>query len=109
MSRDTRYTRLLARVYAIVFYGTLHRGVSAAAWGSLAAQVETISRPSATDRLLSELHTPSPMLDLIQADFLQVLQGACIAVHSFQEARGLSAISGLRGKVCGCLPNLCPG
>lgn len=59
----------------------------------------TMALQSSNDRLLSGLEIDSEILDLIQEDFLRVLQGADISVHSFQESRGLSGIKGFSGKV----------
>jgi hypothetical protein len=95
----SNYKNLLSRVQAIVFCGTPHRGSSATAWGHLVSNIVTMALQSSNDRLLSELEVDSQILDLIQDDFLRVLQGADISVHSFQESRGLSGIKGFSGKV----------
>ncbi|KAJ5455537.1 uncharacterized protein N7458_003801 [Penicillium daleae] len=59
----------------------------------------SLENDSSNDRLLSELQIDSQILDLVQDDFLRVLQNFDISIHSFQESRGLSGIKGFSGKV----------
>lgn len=98
-SIDAKYKTLLARIQAVVFCGTPHRGADAAAWGHLAANIVTMALQSSNSRLLSDLRVDSQILDLVQEDFLRILYEDKIKVHSFQESRGVTGIKGFSGKV----------
>jgi hypothetical protein len=49
--------------------------------------------------ILTDLEVDNKILDLIQDDFLKMLHGDTIKVHSFQEGQGLIGIKGFDGKV----------
>ncbi|RYO74827.1 hypothetical protein DL764_010710 [Monosporascus ibericus] len=50
-------------------------------------------------RIVKTLEVNSEVLDNIQDEFLQIVHDAGIKIHSFQEARGISGVKGLHGKV----------
>jgi hypothetical protein len=90
---------MFERLHAIVFCGTPHRGSDYASWGSIASSILSAFLQDSGKRLLSNLEVDDQVLDMIHSDFLRLLHGDKILIHSFQEGRGLSSVKGFSGKV----------
>lgn len=89
------------RTRLVVFLGTPHRGSDAAGWGIIAANLTKLALQDPSQRLLDTLQVDSEVLDNIHHDFVTTLDQSTgrIKVHSFQEARAMTGIKGLSGKV----------
>lgn len=89
------------RCRLVVFLGTPHRGSAATSWGTIAANLTKLALQDPNQRLLDGLQVDSEVLDNIHRDFVTTLdQSTCrIKVYSFQEARAMTGIKGLSGKV----------
>ncbi|KAI1118919.1 hypothetical protein F5Y14DRAFT_438398 [Nemania sp. NC0429] len=88
-----------SRVKFVVFLGTPHRGSSSAGWGVVASNLATVALQDSNKQIVRALETNSEVLDNIHDEFLDIAQGASIKVHSFQEARAITGVKGLAGKV----------
>lgn len=97
---DKKYQDLLKRVQAVLFCGTPHRGSSAVAWGQVLTNIAKAAFQQPNNTLLHDLEVDSQILDLIQEDFITILdEYQDINIHTFQESEGLSALTGFSGKV----------
>ncbi|KAK4443240.1 Alpha/Beta hydrolase protein, partial [Podospora aff. communis PSN243] len=83
----------------IVFLGTPHRGSESADWGKIAANLAALALQDSNRRILDALKVESEVLDNIQENFVNLLDKSGIRVHSFQEAKGMTGVKGLHGKV----------
>ncbi|KAI0537281.1 hypothetical protein GGR58DRAFT_527494 [Xylaria digitata] len=88
-----------SRTKLIVFLGTPHRGSSSAGWGVIASNLAKLAFQDSNKRIIQTLEPNSEVLDNIHDEFLKVVHEASIKVHSFQEARAISGVKGLDGKV----------
>ncbi|KAI8944499.1 hypothetical protein F4801DRAFT_599698 [Xylaria longipes] len=88
-----------SRTKLIVFLGTPHRGSSYAGWGAIASNLVSLAFQDSNKGLVQTLQVNSEVLDNIQEEFLRIAHRAGIKVHSFQEARAISGVKGLHGKV----------
>lgn len=83
----------------IVFLGTPHRGSEFASWGEIASNLATLALQDPHKKIVEALEVNSEVLDNIHDEFVQVAIKQGIRMHSFQEGRGMSGVSGLHGKV----------
>lgn len=83
----------------VVFLGTPHRGSSFAGWGVIASNLANLAFQDSNKQIVRALETNGEVLDNIHDEFLEIAQGASIKVHSFQEARAITGVKGLNGKV----------
>jgi hypothetical protein len=83
----------------IVFLGTPHRGSSYASWGEIASNLANVGLQVSNKRVLETLEVNSEVLNNIHEEFIRIIIERNIRIHSFQEARGLSGMKGLHGKV----------
>lgn len=88
------------RTKLIVFLGTPHRGSQAAGWGEIAANLVRLTLIDANKKILESLEVNGEVLDNIHEDFKSVIHEGGIMIYSFQEARGITGVKGLHGKVC---------
>ncbi|KAI1374708.1 hypothetical protein F4677DRAFT_455383 [Hypoxylon crocopeplum] len=88
-----------ARTKLIVFLGTPHRGSSYAGWGAIASNLASLALQDANKQIVKTLEVNSEVLDNIHDEFQRIVFDANIQIHSFQEARGISGVKGLHGKV----------
>ncbi|KAI0549182.1 hypothetical protein F4679DRAFT_584757 [Xylaria curta] len=88
-----------SRTKLIVFLGTPHRGSSYAGWGAIASNLVSLAFQDSNKGIVQSLEVNSEALDNIQEEFLRIAHKAGIKVHSFQEARAISGVKGLHGKV----------
>lgn len=87
------------RTRFIVFLGTPHRGSDAATWASIASNLAQVCFRDSNQRVLDALRINSEVLESIHDQFKKTVSESNIKIHSFQEARGISGIKGLHGKV----------
>ncbi|KAK6950452.1 hypothetical protein Daesc_008780 [Daldinia eschscholtzii] len=83
----------------IVFLGTPHRGSSMAGWGPVASNLAVLALQDSNKRIVRTLQVNDEVLDNIHTQFMNKVVEKGIMVHSFQEARGMSGVKGLGGKV----------
>ncbi|KFY87869.1 hypothetical protein V498_06989 [Pseudogymnoascus sp. VKM F-4517 (FW-2822)] len=87
------------RTRLIVFLGTPHRGSSYAGWGEIASNLASLGLEDSNKKLVQTLEVNGEVLDNIHEEFKTILSKCAIKVHSFQEAKGISGMKGLDGKV----------
>lgn len=87
------------RTRFIVFLGTPHRGSGCADWGQIASSLARVAMQDSNKKILETLEVNNEVLDNIHEDFKQIASKGKFKVHSFQEARGVTGVRGLEGKV----------
>ncbi|KAJ6198058.1 hypothetical protein J3E72DRAFT_384946 [Bipolaris maydis] len=87
------------RTRFIVFLGTPHRGSEYAGWGQIASNLARVAMQDSNKKILETLEVNNEVLDNIHEEFKQIASKGKFKVHSFQEARGVTGVSGLEGKV----------
>lgn len=90
---------MIERTRYILFLGTPHRGASIADWGTILANIATVTLQDVDKNVLRALSTNSEVLENIQKAFRRILDDQKVKIHSFQEERGLSGMKGLSNKV----------
>ncbi|KAF8245685.1 hypothetical protein K440DRAFT_603397, partial [Wilcoxina mikolae CBS 423.85] len=94
------YRSILPATRGIIFLGTPHRGSKFASLGEIARRVAAaVLLVDTKNPLLQKLQVNNSSLNLLQRDFSVMLKDSTFGIHSFQEAQGLSGVSGLNGKV----------
>ncbi|KAI1661935.1 hypothetical protein F4813DRAFT_346255 [Daldinia decipiens] len=88
-----------SRTKLIIFLGTPHRGSSMAGWGSIASNLAAFALQDFNKPIVRNLQVNSEVLDNIHAQFINRVGEKGIMIHSFQEARGITGVKGLEGKV----------
>lgn len=88
------------RTKLIIFLGTPHRGSQATGWGEIAANLARLTLLDANKKILQSLEVNGEVLDNIHEEFKNVVHEGGITIYSFQEARGITGVKGLHGKVC---------
>ena len=83
----------------VIFLGTPHRGSSFAEWGAIASNIASFALQGSNKRIVKTLDVNSEVLDNIQDEFQRLVLESSIMIHSFQEARGISGVRGVHGKV----------
>ncbi|KAL8721859.1 MAG: hypothetical protein Q9225_001536 [Loekoesia sp. 1 TL-2023] len=99
VDRDPINRRMIERTRYILFLGTPHRGASVADWGTILANLATVTLQDVDKNVLRALSTNSEILENIQRAFRRILDDQKVRIHSFQEERGLSGMKGLSNKV----------
>ncbi|CAK7230088.1 hypothetical protein SCUCBS95973_007455 [Sporothrix curviconia] len=84
---------------AIIFLGTPHRGSDAASWATLASNLAALALCDSNKRLTGALQPNGEVFDNIHTNFVKLVDGSGIRLHSFQEARGMTGVKGLSSKV----------
>ncbi|KAI8634991.1 hypothetical protein F5Y19DRAFT_470041 [Xylariaceae sp. FL1651] len=87
-----------SRTKLVVFLGTPHRGSHYGGWGVVASNLASLAFQDSNKQVIRALEVNSEVLDNIHEEFLQAIQDK-FQIHSFQEARALSGVKGLHGKV----------
>ncbi|KAI1170462.1 hypothetical protein F4777DRAFT_583864 [Nemania sp. FL0916] len=87
------------RAKMIVFLGTPHRGSGHAEWGKIASNLAALALQDTNKSILRGLEVNSEVLENIQGEFLNIADSARIKVHSFREARALTGVKGVNGKI----------
>lgn len=82
-----------------MFIGTPHRGSSYATWGVIASNLAKLAFQDTDKRIIETLAIDNEILDNIHDGFLELLHRSNIKIHSFQEGRAMTGVTGLRSKV----------
>ncbi|KAI1128486.1 hypothetical protein F5Y10DRAFT_265123 [Nemania abortiva] len=88
-----------SRTKFIVFLGTPHRGSSSVGWGIIASNLAKLVLQDTNKRILKTLEPNGEVLDNIHEEFVRIMSAGNIGVHSFQEAKAMTGVKGLNGKV----------
>ncbi len=84
----------------IIFLGTPHRGSACAGWGQIASNLARLALQDSNKKILETLEVNNEVLDNIHEEFKTIAFKGTLKIHSFQEARGITGMSGLTEKVC---------
>lgn len=84
---ELQYTKLCQHTIGIVFYGTPHRGTSAATYGNILAKAASTIRNQPSSQLLCTLQNNSPILLELTVNFM--FQLPRYQIVSFFEAKPL--------------------
>ena len=87
------------RTKLVIFLGTPHRGSTYADWGQIASNLARLVLHDSNKTILKTLEVNSEVLENIQEEFIKIVCNGDIKIHSFQEARAITGIKGLNGKV----------
>ncbi|KAI1822513.1 hypothetical protein F4861DRAFT_385871 [Xylaria intraflava] len=88
-----------SRTKLVVFLGTPHRGSATAGWGVVASNLANLALHDSNKQIVRTLEPNSEVLDDIRFEFVKIMQKYRIKVHSFQEAKAITGVKGLHGKV----------
>ncbi|KAH8714765.1 hypothetical protein BGZ61DRAFT_213997 [Ilyonectria robusta] len=94
-----KYTECHRRIQAVVFCGTPHRGSTMVGWGKIAANLAKVALMDSNSKLLNNLKVDAEILDVIQEDFLKLLDEFPIKIHSFLEGCSMTGLKGFSSKV----------
>lgn len=97
----TLHRAVFENCHAMMFFGTPHQGSNLADWGLLLSNIVKALGSSTYKGILSQLRPDSEKLDILTRDFNSILDSDVkrIEIYSFQEGKGLTAVSLLDGKV----------
>jgi tetratricopeptide (TPR) repeat protein len=87
------------RTKLVIFLGTPHRGSGLADWGRIATNLARLALHDTNSRLVQTLEVNNEVLDNINEQFVNLVDQHRISIHSFHEARGISGVKGLDGKI----------
>jgi hypothetical protein len=87
------------RTKLVIFLGTPHRGSAYADWGQVATNLARLVLQDSNKKILRTLEVNSEVLEYIQEEFIKIAYKEKIKIHSFYEARAITGIKGLDGKV----------
>lgn len=103
--KQTSFHDIYNNTYAIIFFGTPHRGSNVASWGLLLSGIAQAAQIDTNDGILKDLDpkSGSSKLEELRLDFDDVLRDSQRAerlrVFSFQEEQGMTGIRLLGSKV----------
>jgi hypothetical protein len=100
MEEDQDLRDIYQSTYAIIFFGTPHRGSSYAQMGVLAKDIAVAAGFDARDTLLRSLKPDAEMLSLLRQEFARMLYDRAFKIYSFQEGQGFKGTYSLSRKVC---------
>jgi hypothetical protein len=88
--------------------GTPHRGSAFASWGTVVANLAKLTLQNPNTRIIETLDVNGEVLDNLADEFLHIVIDNDMKLHSFQEARGITGVKGLSGKVRWKMAKLSP-
>jgi hypothetical protein len=91
---------ILNSTFAVIFFGTPHRGGAYTNLGLTATKIAKVSGFSVNDQNIRDLKGSSPVLTLIREGFNQLLESSNFYVSTFQESVGYSGFGWMDDKVC---------
>lgn len=103
--KQTSFHDLYENTYAIIFFGTPHRGSNIASWGRLLSGIAQATQIDTNDGILIDLdpESGSSKLEELRLDFDDILRDSQRArklrVFSFQEEQGMTGVRILGSKV----------
>src|ERR1700735_1453733 len=100
MEEDQDLRDIYRSTYAIIFFGTPHRGSSYGQMGVLARDIAVAAGFDARDTLLRSLKPDAEMLSLLREEFARMLYDRAFKIYSFQEGQGFKGTYSLSRKVC---------
>jgi len=100
MEEDQDLRDIYQSTYAIIFFGTPHRGSSYAQMGVLARDIAVAAGFDARDTLIRSLKPDAEMLALLREEFSRMLYDRAFKIYSFQEGQGFKGTYSLSRKVC---------
>jgi hypothetical protein len=100
MEEDQDLRDIYQSTYAIIFFGTPHRGSSYAQMGVLARDIAVAAGFDARDTLIRSLKPDAEMLSLLRQEFARMLYDRAFKIYSFQEGQGFKSTYSLSRKVC---------
>jgi hypothetical protein len=95
-----RLDRIREQTKLIIFLGTPHRGSGFVGWGQIASNLARLTLQDSNKKILESLEVNGEVLDNIHEEFKTIAFKGTIKIHSFQEARGVTGVKGISGKVC---------
>lgn len=99
MPEDQGFLDIYESTYAIVFFGTPHRGSQYAELAVVARDIAVAAGFDARDTLLRSLKSDAEILSVLSEDFSRMLHERAFKIHSFQEGQGLTGAHFLSRKV----------
>lgn len=90
---------ILESTFALVFFGTPHRGGAYTDLGLTATRVAKAAGFDVFDQNIRNLKGNSPVLTLVRQEFLPLLDSDRFQVSTFQESLGYKGTGLLNGKV----------
>lgn len=99
MEEDQGLRDIYQSTYAVIFFGTPHRGSSYANLGVLARDIAVAAGFNATDVLVRSLKPEADMLTILRTEFARMLHDEAFKIHSFQEGQGFTGFSAASRKV----------
>jgi hypothetical protein len=87
MEEDQDLRDIYQSTYAIIFFGTPHRGSSYAQMGVLVRDIAVAAGFDARDTLLKSLKPDVEMLSLLREEFARMLYDRAFKIYSFQEGK----------------------
>lgn len=82
-----------------MFLGTPHRGSEYANWAEIATNLARLALQDSNKKVVETLKVNNEVLNNIHEEFINIANRHTIKIHSFQEARGITGVKGLHGKV----------
>ena len=99
MEEDQDLRDIYQSTYAIIFFGTPHRGSSYTQMGILARDIAVAAGFDARDTLLRSLKPDAEILSLLRQEFARMLHDRTFKIYSFQEGQGFKGTYSLSRKV----------
>lgn len=90
---------ILNSTFALIFFGTPHRGGAYTNLGLTATKIAKVAGFSVNDQNIRDLKGSSPVLTIIREGFNQLLESSSFHVSTFQESVGYSGFGWMDGKV----------
>lgn len=109
MEEDQDLRDIYQSTYAIIFFGTPHRGSSYAQMVVWVRDIAVAVGFDARDTLIRSLKPDAEMVLLLGDEFAQMLSDRAFKVFSFQEGQGFKGTYFLSRKVCHFLFTLLSG
>lgn len=91
---------LYESTFAIMFFGTPHRGSGYANLGLMVQKIATATGMNANSTVLKSLVPNEQYLMMLQEEFTKILSTNTLSVDTFQEGKGYKSFGILRGRVC---------
>ena len=109
-THDPELLDIYSSTYAIIFFGTPHRGSGFASWGLLLSTIAEAVQLDTNNAVLKDLDptSGSSKLEEMRLDFDDILRDRDLRVHTFQEEEGMTSIKLFGGKVRSCANILGP-
>lgn len=99
LDKDGDLRDVYTSTFALIFFGTPHRGGAYTDLGLTATRIAKVAGFSVNDRNIRDLKGNSPVLTLIRDGFAQLLDSDNFEVSTFQESLGYSGMGLLDDKV----------